>query len=563
MKLTTFLKNAWGGFMLLAWIVLATPSAVWAQCSAGSGPNPPQLSAGPTSVLAGSPVSLSWSGPSGGACTITSNVYVKGLINSQPASGQMQIYPTQTVTITANCGGPQAGGGCAFIKINVTPTPPPTATPTPTPTPTKSPTTGKSPSPGQSPTPDKSPTPVQSPSNGGGKTAPTANAGGPYFASLGEAITFDGSQSTASSGTVQQYIWDFGDGSYGQGKTTSHTYSPQLPPTPYTQYTVKLTVIDSNGLASTPTQTTAVILSDPSSLYQEDYSLNQDAFGIVSAYASLTIINSTIANSFTPMVKAVVTDPLGNQTSGLGYGPDQPFVYNFDPIAGLWSMSVNFYLVPVTGGTPILVDTPSPVEYLASDCGDSCSGDQSVTSKISGPTLIPTPPPPAGTTNATVSVSIAAGANMTAGKKYPATITVTNTGTAPWNAIATGCNNFLLGSENDPDNSNWGTNRLVLPNTVAPGASLTFSVVVKAPDSPGVYNYQWQMLQECVGRFGTPSVNIPVAVNALPTNSPIAGQLDISDFNGDGKSDILLQKSDGTAAVWLQSGGTVIGGQYH
>jgi VCBS repeat protein len=32
------------------------------------------------------------------------------------------------------------------------------------------------------------------------------------------------------------------------------------------------------------------------------------------------------------------------------------------------------------------------------------------------------------------------------------------------------------------------------------------------------------------------------------------------DFNGDGKSDLLWQNSDGTPAIWLMNGTTIIGG---
>ena len=54
-------------------------------------------------------------------------------------------------------------------------------------------------------------------------------------------FSFDGSGSTAVTGTIVSYAWDFGDGTTGTGATTTHTYSaPGV-------YFATLTVTDSNG----------------------------------------------------------------------------------------------------------------------------------------------------------------------------------------------------------------------------------------------------------------------------------------------------------------------------
>jgi N-acetylmuramoyl-L-alanine amidase/PKD repeat protein len=84
-------------------------------------------------------------------------------------------------------------------------------------------------------------------------TAPTADAGGPYSAKVDEQITLDGSKSSDSDGQVSEYIWDFGDGSTGTGQKPSKTY------TKAGTYTVKLTVKDEKGLASSVAQATATI----------------------------------------------------------------------------------------------------------------------------------------------------------------------------------------------------------------------------------------------------------------------------------------------------------------
>ena len=84
------------------------------------------------------------------------------------------------------------------------------------------------------------------PDDGGGKIKdrPSADAGGPYNGIVGKPIKFNAKRSDSDDVT---YSWDFGDGSTGSGKTTSHTYAKA------DRYTVKLTVTDSDGLASKDT----------------------------------------------------------------------------------------------------------------------------------------------------------------------------------------------------------------------------------------------------------------------------------------------------------------------
>lgn len=54
-------------------------------------------------------------------------------------------------------------------------------------------------------------------------------------------VAVDGSASTDSDGSVSSYAWDFGDGSSGTGKSTSHKYATSG------SFTVKLTVTDNSG----------------------------------------------------------------------------------------------------------------------------------------------------------------------------------------------------------------------------------------------------------------------------------------------------------------------------
>ncbi len=75
--------------------------------------------------------------------------------------------------------------------------------------------------------------------------APFCDTGGPYAGSVGEPITFDGSESTAVPGQfIVTYEWEFGDGAVGEGAIVDHTYSNAA------NYLVTLTVWDDAGLAS-------------------------------------------------------------------------------------------------------------------------------------------------------------------------------------------------------------------------------------------------------------------------------------------------------------------------
>lgn len=74
---------------------------------------------------------------------------------------------------------------------------------------------------------------------------PIADAGGPYQADVGEAITFDGTDSSDPDGTITSYEWSFGDGESGSGATSTHTY------TAAGTYEVTLIVTDDDGATDT------------------------------------------------------------------------------------------------------------------------------------------------------------------------------------------------------------------------------------------------------------------------------------------------------------------------
>jgi len=68
-------------------------------------------------------------------------------------------------------------------------------------------------------------------------------------------VTFDGSASTDSDGSIASYTWNFGDGSVATGKTVTHTYTTAA------SFTVTLQVVDNLG-ASGSTGTTITAQSE-------------------------------------------------------------------------------------------------------------------------------------------------------------------------------------------------------------------------------------------------------------------------------------------------------------
>ena len=78
---------------------------------------------------------------------------------------------------------------------------------------------------------------------------PVADANGPYYEVEDVPLTFDGSNSydPDTEDSIVSYSWDFGDGSTGEGVSPQHIYPSDG------NYTVNLTVTDSNGAQSKST----------------------------------------------------------------------------------------------------------------------------------------------------------------------------------------------------------------------------------------------------------------------------------------------------------------------
>lgn len=105
-------------------------------------------------------------------------------------------------------------------------------------------------------------------------------------------VTFDASNSADSDGIIDEYEWEFGDGSTGNGRTVDHTFENTG------EYTITLTVTDNDGSTDTTTETVSVEESEPeASLTADpeegeapltvsfDLSESEDPDGVIEEYA--------------------------------------------------------------------------------------------------------------------------------------------------------------------------------------------------------------------------------------------------------------------------------------
>jgi hypothetical protein len=157
------------------------------------------------------------------------------------------------------------------------------------------------------------------------------------------------------------------------------------------------------------------------------------------------------------------------------------------------------------------------------------------------------------TTNNATFVSQTVPTSMTTGQSYSVSVTMQNTGTTTWTP-----NTYKLGTQNPQDNTTWGSNRATLQNSVAPSANATFTLNITAPLTPGTYNFQWQMVQEGVGYFGTASTNVVVTVSAAggsTNNAQYMSQSAPSQVEvGQRFHHLVTLKNTGTSTWQIQNG---------
>jgi arylsulfatase A-like enzyme len=92
---------------------------------------------------------------------------------------------------------------------------------------------------------------------------------------------------------------------------------------------------------------------------------------------------------------------------------------------------------------------------------------------------------------------------LVGGETIVVSITMKNSGQTAW----TPRGQFRLGSQGPADNTIWGPDRVQLDegDSIVPGAEKTFIFEVTVPDVDGIYNFQWQMVQDGEEWFGAKS----------------------------------------------------------
>ncbi|HEU4330144.1 MAG TPA: hypothetical protein VFR40_03445 [Lapillicoccus sp.] len=94
------------------------------------------------------------------------------------------------------------------------------------------------------------------------------------------------------------------------------------------------------------------------------------------------------------------------------------------------------------------------------------------------------------------------------GETVNVSVTIENTGSTTFESGR----GYRLGTQSPPDNTEWGTARFELTESVDPGRVSTQPVSVRAP-LDGAATLQLQLLRESVHWFGEPSEAVPVTVS--------------------------------------------------
>ncbi len=118
--------------------------------------------------------------------------------------------------------------------------------------------------------------------------APTADADGPYAGVQGAAVSFDGTFSSDSDGSIVSYDWDFGDGGFATGATPTHAYAATG------TYTVLLTVTDDDGAWDVASTTATIAAAPACSLSGTVSSSNADDYLDLGALSAGTAVQADL-----------------------------------------------------------------------------------------------------------------------------------------------------------------------------------------------------------------------------------------------------------------------------
>jgi len=168
---------------------------------------------------------------------------------------------------------------------------------------------------------------------------------------VGEVVSFDASGSVDPDGQIVQYLWDFGDGTFGQGVSTSHTY---LRPE---SYVVALTVVDDQGAEGVTTQPVVLQEGNPDNLPPvADFVFTPDSPGVGDA------VRFDASDSFDLDGEIVqFLWNFGDGDVGEGVSPTHVYVLSGSYLVGLTVVD-NDGLIDAAEEEIFVPELPSPVE---------------------------------------------------------------------------------------------------------------------------------------------------------------------------------------------------------
>lgn len=307
----------------------------------------------------------------------------------------------------------------------------------------------------------------------------------------GRTCSFNAAGSTDDFG-ITSYDWSFGDGSIASGPAVQHTFPPS--------FSGRVTLKVTDGLNHTDHFSRVPPIKDAQCI-------SQSVPSIMVAGQSYGV-STTLQN-----IGTLSWSPIGPQCGAYRLGTANSTTWGWAgraelpaPVAPGAQTTINYTVTAPT--------TPGTYNFqwrMVHECvewfGPLCPN-----------VVVNVQPPP----KAAQFISQSVPTTMAAGGTYPVSVTFKNVGTETWSPIGPKCGAYRLGTANS---NTWGVpggGRVELPAPVAPGAQATFNFTVTAPSTPGFYDFQWRMVQECVTWFGdfTPNVRVDVNRAIFTTQTP-------------------------------------------
>ncbi len=241
-----------------------------------------------------------------------------------------------------------------------------------------------------------------------------------------------------------------------------------------------------------------------------------DANGIAYVYP--------VENGGTRPLEVTTASTLPNATPNLLYvqvlaarGGSMPYIWSLRPELGRPPQGVTVTSSGIVAGTPLENGTATFTVRVRDGNGDTA--DKALTLTV-GPSSTPN--------FDSQFVSQTVPTTLQTGQLFSVTLKWLNTGAQAWD----GAGGFRLGSQNPPNNTTWGADRVpLISSSVAPGQHLEATFTATAPQTPGTYNFQWQPFQEGVGFFGQMSANVAINVSDVGTPA-ISGSATLGGVKG-------------------------------